>query len=315
MDQHKASKEDEEHKAFFIGQQGDKEGEFFFPSAVCFTKKDEIVVTDTSNHRLQVFSPQGTFLRALGRRGVNAGQFNLPYTLCMGKNQHDDLICVADTGNNRLQVLDLHGNHIRSIPCPGPRGVCVDKDNTIFTTSWINFNQAQEDFQIRVFSWEGEPIRTFCKKGDAPGDLNRPEHLCFSDDLNQLFVADSVNHRIQVFTPEGHLVRAFGSKGTANLQFNMPSGVCLDTTGTLIIADYNNHRLVSYRWDGEVETFLQATGKKGQGQGEFNRPCGLCVDSRNRLAVADHYNDRIQVLPCVGGVMTKLWMLCCLLLP
>ena len=186
----------------------------------------------------------------------------------------------------------------------------------MFVTSWINFRQANEDFQIAVFSWQGQPIRTIGKKGDQPAQLNCPEHLWLCDELDQLFVCDTVNHRIQVFSPEGHLIRAFGSKGNGNLEFTYQMGICLDKNGTLLVSDWNNHRIVAYKWNGKEEKFLDAFGKKGQGQGqgEFNDPSGVCVDSKNHLAVADWGNHRIQVLDILSH-RVALSFLCCLLHP
>ena len=162
-----------------------------------------------------------------------------------------------------------------------------------------------------MFSWQGQPIRTIGRKGDQPAQLNYPYSLWLCDELDQLFVCDTKNHRIQVFSPEGHFIRAFGSKGNGNLQFTYPMKICLDKNGTLLISDWSNHRIVAYKWDGKEEKFLAAFGKKGQGPGEFSYSLGVCVDSKNRLAVADHYNNRIQVLDILSH---RVAFLCCLLL-
>ena len=310
-------KQDDEKKSIVIlgtiSKVGNKEGEFKAPSAVCFTKNDHLVVADFYNHRLQIFDEQLNLVRTNGREGQGEGEFNRPSAVCMGKNDHSDLILIADQGNNRVQVVTMEGVFVHSFPCPKPHGVCVDEKNNVFVSSWINAHQVNEEFQIVVFSWQGtQPIRTIGTKGMRPAQLNRPEHLCFSDEHSQLSVCDSLNHRIQVFTPEGELIRAFGSQGQDILQFKEPTGICLDKNGALLISDYYNHRIVAYKWDGKQEKLLGAFGKKGQAQGEFNNPFGVCVDSKNRLAVADRNNHRVQVLDILSH---RLSLLCCLLLP
>ena len=155
--------------------------------------------------------------------GVQTCALPISTAVCMGKNEHSDLIIIADSRNHRVQVMTMEGVFVHSFSYPSPHGVCVDGKNNVFVSSWINHRQPNIGSQIAVFSWQGHPIRTIGRKGDQPAQLNKPEHLWLCDELDQLFVCDTLNYRIQVFSPEGHLIRAFGSQGKGNLQFNYPS--------------------------------------------------------------------------------------------
>ena len=53
------------------------------------------------------------------------------------------------------------------------------------------------------------------RAGTAPGEFNRPEGLCV-DTKDQVYVADSCNHRIQVFSCEGKLLRVYGKAGSGS---------------------------------------------------------------------------------------------------
>ena len=61
-----------------FGKQGSGEGMLNYPMGVAVTAKDEILVADNQNHRVQVFDSNGTFLRSFGHKGENAGEFNNP---------------------------------------------------------------------------------------------------------------------------------------------------------------------------------------------------------------------------------------------
>jgi hypothetical protein len=93
---------------------GDKEGEFNDPRSVCWTEEgDYLAVADTLNHRIQVFSRDGTFLRAFGSKGKEQGEFNRPYAVVGGRNQHRDCLVIADSSNDRIQIVSVEGHFVR----------------------------------------------------------------------------------------------------------------------------------------------------------------------------------------------------------
>ena len=54
----------------FFGKEGSSEGMFRFPLRVAVNAKDEIAVTDSNNHRVQIFNSEGNYLRSFGRHGT-----------------------------------------------------------------------------------------------------------------------------------------------------------------------------------------------------------------------------------------------------
>ena len=79
-----------------FGQKGSSAGMFSRPLWVAVNEKDEIAVTETGNHRIQVFSSNGIHLRSFGRKGDQQGEFNWPAGIAF----HDDNIIVADSHNH-----------------------------------------------------------------------------------------------------------------------------------------------------------------------------------------------------------------------
>jgi hypothetical protein len=60
------------------GSKGSGQGQFNHPYSITVSGQ-EVYVTDVDNHRVQVFSKDGTFLRLWGENGNGQGQFNQPY--------------------------------------------------------------------------------------------------------------------------------------------------------------------------------------------------------------------------------------------
>ena len=61
-----------------------------------------IIVADSRNDRIQVFSSSGVFLRKFGGKGSGPGEFDRPCGICMTQ---DGLVCVVDFGNTRIQLF------------------------------------------------------------------------------------------------------------------------------------------------------------------------------------------------------------------
>ncbi len=82
--------------------------------------------------------------------------------------------------------------------------------------------------------WGGE--------GDGPGQFRFPDAVAL-DGQDNIYVADSRNHRVQRLTPQGAYSAAWGSPGSAPGQFNSPQGVAIDAQGVLYVADTDNNRV------------------------------------------------------------------------
>jgi sugar lactone lactonase YvrE len=81
---------------------GNGPGQLASPSALTLDAVGRIYVADTYNHRVQVFSPDGTLLMMWGTFGSGPGQMNNPAGIVVGP---DGRVYVADTRNNRIQVF------------------------------------------------------------------------------------------------------------------------------------------------------------------------------------------------------------------
>ena len=62
--------------AFKIGVRGTEQGCFTWPRGIAVSPDNNIVVADSSNHRVQVFDSTGRFLFEFGNYGSNEGEFD-----------------------------------------------------------------------------------------------------------------------------------------------------------------------------------------------------------------------------------------------
>ncbi|NIT36042.1 MAG: hypothetical protein GTN49_06010 [candidate division Zixibacteria bacterium] len=60
------------------GSEGSGNGEFQGPFGVAVAANGDVYVVDADNHRIQYFTPTGSFLGKWGTRGTGDGQFDNP---------------------------------------------------------------------------------------------------------------------------------------------------------------------------------------------------------------------------------------------
>ena len=88
-----------------LGVPGGGAGEFNRAEGICVDRADRIYVADSCNHRIQVFSAEGKFLRFFGRAGKGAGELSYPYDVRVDREGRE---YVCEFGNSRIQVFDAH---------------------------------------------------------------------------------------------------------------------------------------------------------------------------------------------------------------
>ncbi len=91
------------------GSNGPDQGQFASPRNVAVAPDGTMYVSDSGNHRVQVFDQNGQFLTQFGQEGAGPGQFSEPWGLAVGQ---DGLVYVADTWNHRVQIFSASGEYL-----------------------------------------------------------------------------------------------------------------------------------------------------------------------------------------------------------
>ena len=122
------------------------------------------------------------------------------------------------------------------------------------------------------------------------GLLNKPQGVAV-DDIGNIYVADTGNHRIQRFDSNGVFRAKWGGLGNENGEFSSPARVAVDAGGHVYVVDTGNNRIQKFRFDGE---YVAKWGQQGIIDGAFNEPVGVAVAADGSVYVADARNHRIQ---------------------
>ena len=268
-----------------FGKDGWSPGTFFFPWGVAVNARDEIAVTDHSNHTVQIYSSDGKYLRSFGRIGNKAGEFRFPKGITFHKNGN---IFVADCSNHRIQIFSGEGEFVGMFgekgsldsQLAGPWGLSVDSDGNIIVTDAGNK-------LIKIFSPEGK----FLMKIGEQGSFTYPLHCVQCD--RYLIVSDYKEHCIKVFNYDGNFQYKFGKQGGGDGEFVYPYCLSVNKSGQLMVCDSDNNRIQVFELNG---TFVGKFGTQGSNLGEFNRPQSVAVLSNGRIIVCEWHNHRIQIL-------------------
>ena len=220
-----------------FGTNGSGDGQFMValgqgPRGVATFMNGNMVVVDTANNRMQVFSKTGTFVRKFGSAGSGDSQFSNPRGIAVDHRNNN--ILVAETGNNRIQVFSETGTFIRAFGSFGtgngqfksPNDVATDMNGTIYVADSTNN-------RIQVFSEMGVFIRTFGSLGTGNGQFNRPYSIA-TDAVGKIIVVDANNNRIQVFQNDGAYVTGFSSG------LEQPEYVAVNASGSIVLANPNS---------------------------------------------------------------------------
>ena len=267
-----------------IGKQGSGDGMFKYPKELAVNDRDEIVVADALNHRVQVFDSNGTFLRSFGHRGENAGEFRSSVGVAVNNDRN---IFVADNGNHRVQIFSWEGRHLGSFGSKGsldsqlhfPWGLSLDSTgNVIVADSGNNL--------IKIFTPDGR----FVTKIGGQGSFSFPIHCVQCGEY--FVVSDTGEHCIKVFNREGHFQYKFGKQGERDGEFNCPRFLSVTQSKHLLVCDECNHRIQVFDLHGK---FVGKFGTNGSKLGEFNAPYSVDILSNDQIVVSEYYNNRIQI--------------------
>jgi DNA-binding beta-propeller fold protein YncE len=148
----------------------------------------------------------------------------------------------------------------------------------------------------------------------APLGLSAPRSIAAGRN-DDLYVADSRNHRILHIGSDGTLLNEWGSfadilagnapEGT----FNEPWGVAVGPDGSVYVTDTWNHRIQKFTKDGR---FIKTWGQYGQPVIDIPEsasfmwgPRGIAVDAKGQVFVADTGNKRIIIFDKDGNYITE----------
>lgn len=126
-----------------IGRSGTAPGEFNRAEGICVDAQDRLYVADSCNHRIQIFAPDGKFLREFGHAGTKLGELSYPYDVAVDTAGN---IFVCEFGNSRIQVFDANCQPVETIGGTGgepgqfnnPWAITLDARGNLYVADALN---------------------------------------------------------------------------------------------------------------------------------------------------------------------------------
>ena len=225
-------------KVSSFGTCGSAMGQFLFPSGIAVTPRDNILVVDCYNDRIQEMTLDGQCISCVGEPGHDILQFDKPRGIAFDST---GLVFVADRYNHRVQVLnpDLTFSHsfgsfgVKPGRFNTPYDMSFDSRGCVYVTDCGNN-------RIQKFTREGRFVSVFGTVGKGKGELNGPAGIAVEDDTGIIYVTEYLNGRISMYTLQGNFVDVIQQK-----KLKDPYGVkCNSQTGHLMITDFSRNRLI-----------------------------------------------------------------------
>lgn len=226
---------------------------------------------------------------------VPSGQFSVPFGVGVDSSGN---IYVADTFVKTVKVFDKTGTFLFQFGTsfPGvsslPFDVAIDSTGRIIVTNCTGY--------LVVFDSGGNFPFTIASPGSGPGQLRCSEGVTV-DRSDNIYVADSGNHRVQVFDKTGALQLIIGPSFPGG-SLGYPESVAIDSNGRIIITNLARTTVTVFDSGGD---FLSFIGTRGSGDGQFLRPSGVDVDSSDNIYVSDTGRNDVQIFDKNGVFLAK----------
>lgn len=234
-----------------IGEFGTAEGQFAEPSGVAVNSRNEILVADTNNHRIQVFDENGKFRFKFGDVGRADGQFFFPNRVAVAPKS-GDIIITERNPTHQVQIYNQYGQFVRKFGADvlqHPRGITVDNEDRIIIVEC-------KVMKVVIFDIFGKVLKKFgCSKY-----VEFPNGVAVND-KEEIFISDNRAHCVKVFNYEGLYLRQIGGEGLTNY----PISVCINRRGEVLIADnHSSFNITIFTQDGQLIKGLESKAKHVQ---------------------------------------------------
>ncbi|XP_078581784.1 uncharacterized protein LOC144865110 [Branchiostoma floridae x Branchiostoma japonicum] len=253
-----------------------------YPSNVTVSDEGEIFVADRGNHRIQVFTLQGEFVR-LSPTVVSGKGMMDPHDVAMdgegnlwvvGYTKFDEFAIQYTKQGRMLRKFNL-------LKTWENRGVAVDTRRNHILITQITGDWNKPNGEVLVFRPDGTFVRTVGQQQD----MKVPWNISVDEEGN-ILVSDWIKHCIFVYNEDGQFLFQFGGEGKVEGQLKHPHGICTDQAGNIIVADWGNRRVEMFDKTGR---FLKHITKN------IRWPHGVAMATHGQLVVADVTNQTVSI--------------------
>uniref|UniRef100_H3A378 RING-type E3 ubiquitin transferase n=1 Tax=Latimeria chalumnae TaxID=7897 RepID=H3A378_LATCH len=291
----------EDELIFRVGTRGREKGEFTNLQGISASTSGRIVVADSNNQCIQVFSNDGQFKLRFGIRGRSPGQLQRPTGVTVDMN--GDVI-VADYDNRWVSIFSSDGkfkNKIGAGRLMGPKGVAVDRNGHIIVVdnkACCVFIFQSNGKLVTRFGSRGAADRQFAESSDSRLSLMNPTmkmnpfspHFVAVNNKNEIVVTDFHNHSVKVRLAEGLFLDYLGAHRNSRTAFDDETEISPERSGTCECQSWNGSNFNTvFDSAGSFLSYINTTADPLYG------PQGLALTTDGNVIVADSGNHCFKV--------------------
>ena len=233
-------------------------GDFYFSSHEMNVAVDDsgyIYVSLSEDYMVVKFDPQGNYVSKWDSWNGGADRFNQPAGIAIDDSEN---VYVCDSGNHRIVKFDSAGNYLLTWGINGgdngefnwPIDIAIFESANIYIAD-------QHNHRVQVFNSAGDYQSQWGGWGIEAGKFRNFQGIAVDFEGNVYTVDPGNNHRVTKFSSTGTLIVTsgpssgpWGAYGDDNYHFHEPRDIEVDHSGTVIIVDQNNNRIIEYKRTG-----------------------------------------------------------------
>lgn len=308
---------------------------FYFPSGVAVDAAGNVYVADVGVNKIRKVTSAGVVSTLAGSGTFGGGNgtgaeasFKHPNGVAVDAS---GTVYVADTENNIIRKITPAGEVTAFVGSASagsadgtgfassfdhPFGIAVDALGTLYVADTYNNKIRKVTPEGVVSTLAGSGFSGTADGTGAAASFYSPVGVAV-DASGTVYVADGTNHKIRKITPAGVVSTLAGSGAQGTLDgngteasFYNPRGIAVDASGTVYVADSNNHIIRKITPEGVVSTWagnglINDTDGSGTAA-SFNSPFGIAVDASGNLYVGDYSNNKIRKINAAYSVTPPL---------
>ena len=251
------------------------------PHEIRFDRDGRLYIADTGNHVIRRFDPRTRTIETFAGTGEsgNSGDggpargARLKDPISLQFSPAGDLV-IADVSSHVLRRVDRvtglmstlagtgqagktpDGAPLAGTPLRGPRSLDFDAAGNLWLVTREGNQVLRLDLEAGQINWvAGTGAKGFTGDGADPrlATLSGPKGIAVGPD-GTVYIADTENHAIRRIVPgAARMERFLGQSGglatekPAVATLNRPHGVYVDSDGTVLVGDSENHRILAVR--------------------------------------------------------------------
>jgi len=285
------------------------------PRGIAFDTVGRLYVSDTENHRVQVytFTVEGSLVYSttIGETGVAGSDnihFNRPTQIAFDSS---DRLYVADTGNFRVQRCTYAAGWTCTTFHGGSEGSGDDE-----LSSWACGIGTDDNDNVYIADTGNHRVKKCNSAGTCSTFANgfTGASGVAADSSGNVYVSDWDDGTIRKYSSSGGALGAFaGVSGVPyvadNVRLNTPWGIAVASDGSIYVTENRGLRLVKLNAAGIQQWTFGQAGVYGDdnthlGSWWAGSEGNVAIDAAGRVYVPDTGNNRIQIFSSNGAYST-----------